>query len=898
MIQDYLTTLNIPPRNFFFIGRKEILESINSRFNEETETTRMIAICGLAGIGKTQIALEYAHHYYNHYDAFLWINASSKDTFESGMLTIARILNLSETQEKDIKIVIAAVHRWLRQCENWLLVLDDIKDEQLLNSFIPSIERGCVLITTQLHSISGIPNIEVKKMSDNEGALFLLRRARIIASNRGDDENLIVHYPEALQITQIMGGLPLALDQAGAFIEATSCGLSGYLTRYKKQSAELLKLRGGLYADDNRSVSSQWSMSIKNMAETPFALDVLRLCAFLDSESIPEELILRGVRFFNQNAVPDPAQVSAAIEVLCKFSLLRVENKNIHDKQMKVLSIHPLMQEILRAELNVDTKRQYAEYTILAVAQLFPSIEFENWDICQIYLPHARVCIKYIEDYDIASEEAAHLIHETAYYLFERVLYDKVEDFYQRAWKIQEKILGPEDKAVAKTLHNLALFYREQGNYNQAEKLFEEASRIREKSLGLWHVLTASSLHQLGWIYSRLARYDQAERLLIRALEIRQQELPYIHQGLASSYNELGHLYRHIAQYDKAKKFLEDALDIRMKLAHPHFANTLVDLAWLYFEQGDLKNAEAPLSRALLIQKGALSPNHPRIAKTLTKLGLFYCVYGRFELAEDYHRQALTIRKEVLPEDHPDLAESYDSLGLLYYHRALVDEAKKRFEEAQAKYRDAERWYQDALKIRQKMLGPTHPETTQTLNHLGLLYLAQGEYEYARKLFEEALQARKATLGETHPHVVSSLNYLAQLFVAQGDYAKAETLLLAAQAICNELRIEHPQIAGTLENLADLYVLLRRYEEASALYEQVIPIYETKLVPNHPRTVEILKKRAELLEREGDNTGALELQQPIEALIDILKERATFLRSKGDDIGASELEQRIKALQA
>lgn len=899
MLYDGLLTLDLPSRNVFFTGREEYLGRIDQGFRDEIgiQATQTLALCGLAGIGKTHIALEYAHRNYNNYQAVLWVNASTKDNFEFDMLTIARRLALTDPEEKDVSIMITAVHRWLKRLDSWLLVLDDVKDEQSLKDFIPSIEKGRVLITTQLNEISGITNIDVERMSESEGVLFLLRRSREIAPNSGDGQTLVATYPDARQIVEIMDGLPLALDQAGAFIEETLCGLAGYVTRYKMRSKELLEWRGEAYGPDDKSVKARWSISIDNMAKIPFALDVLHFCAFLNAEAIPEELILTGLHFFNPEASFDSPQIVEAIEKLCKFSLLRKTTRRIHDTDMDVLSIHRLMQEVLRVELDPDTKRQYAENTILAVSHAFPSIEFSSWDECQVYLPHAKICLGYIKDYRITSVDAAHLIHEAAYYSFERIQYHDVEAQYLLALQMLQDTLGKEDSDVAKILHNLALYYREQGQYSRAEELFRKAWRIRERELGKQHIHTAASLHQLGWIYNRLARYELAEKYLKRALEIRLKELPHEHQWIASSYNELGSLYRHTAQYDEAKKFLEDAFDIRIKLAHPRFAKTLVDLAWLYFEQGDLKSAEDPLLAALKIQNKSISPHHPHRAKTLSKLGLLYCASGRFDIAEQLHHQALQIRREILPPKHPDMAESYDSLGLLYYHRAREDDMKKRFEEARIQYDQAEKYFRDAITIRQEVFGETHPDTLQARNHLGLLHLARGEYEQAGQIFEATLQARKEMLGNKHPQVVTSLNHLAQLAIIQADYGKAEKLLLEAREVWNKLHIEHPQIARTLEILADLYVLLHRDEEAEALYEEVIPVYTKKLVPNHPDTIEILKKREALLRRKGDKSGALELQQPIEMLIRMLKKRAEHMRNKGDEVGAAELEQRFQVLQ-
>jgi len=831
-----LTLQNFPRRNIFFTAHDDTLQKIHAQFSKTPDRIQKVALRGLAGIGKTHLAIEYAHRFFNAYTVVLWINASSKGQFDSDIVTIAKLLDMPEKDEQELGLLINFVRQWLTQCPRWLLILDDVKDEELLKNFIPSTGSGHVLITTQLQGIKDIHEIEVRKMTDEEGALFLLRRTRIIPANADDDPKLVEQYVDAKKISQLSDGLPLALDQAGAFIEETSCGFSKYLERYERQRAILLGRRGEHYIK-SESVSSTWLMSINTMKKTqPLVIDVLRLCAFLSPDAIPEELLLDGVHYYHyasQGTSITREALSDAISLLCRFSFLQ------HKSNDNMLSIHHLLQLVIQDDMEEHVQYKWAECALLIVNNAFPPIVFNTWNLCQRYLPQAKACVNLIEKFTIQTVEAAHLLRETAFYLFERVHYDEVEKLYQRTLDIQE-VLEPEQEETATTYHNLALFYREQARYDEAEALFREAFNIRKQRLGLNNSYTASSLHQLGWIYNAKARYEKAEKLLQQALDIRLQCLSPEHQDIATSLNELGQLFRHRAMYEKAQESLQQARSIREKvlgLGHPHTAQTLVDLAWVYYEINELGEAETLLFLALDIQKNTLNQDHPRIARTLNSLGMLYCVLNRFKQAGEFYNQALAICKRVLSFEHPLLAQTYDNQGLLNYH--------------QKDYIKSEELYKQALNIRSTVLGPNHPDTAQTLNHLGQLYFKRGLYSEARNYFEDALKARRAVLGPRHPYVATCLNYLARLHASQENYTQAEELYKQALNIRVRVWTVHPRIAQTLRDLAELYTIEGRYAEAEDLYSNALVIYKQTLPADHPLVAKVLADYEEVLKQRS-----------------------------------------------
>ena len=237
--------------NPFFIGREDILKKLHAipALRDEHRKKYPLklplqqlpqALIGLGGIGKTQIALQYAYRYMHDYHTIVWLRADSLQTLRSDFAAIATLLNLPEKQLPDQEQIIVAVKQWLRSMTRWLLIFDDVETPETIYSFLPSPCYGHILITTRSQSFVpeiGAQSVEVDEMTQEEAMDFLLQRARIIERAGSHTSALQTDRTLARTITETLGRLPLALDQAGAYIQRTQCGLSGYYDAYQKNLA-------------------------------------------------------------------------------------------------------------------------------------------------------------------------------------------------------------------------------------------------------------------------------------------------------------------------------------------------------------------------------------------------------------------------------------------------------------------------------------------------------------------------------------------------------------------------------------------------------------------------------------------------------------------------------------
>ena len=251
------------PRNPFFTGREEILEALQTHLstNQVIALTQSYALHGLGGVGKTQIALEYAYRHALEYSAVFWIGAETEESIVSGLLRIAEVLHLPERDDKDQQRVVASVQRWLNMHDQWLLVWDNVEDLALLDPFLPSTRSGAMLITTRHQALGTLARgLVLLPMEQKEGMHFLLHRAKVLAQEATSEhlrrfaEQMPAEYRAAEELVAVLGGLPLALDQAGAYLEETGCGFEGYLHHYKQQRLRLLDRRGAARNDHPNSV--------------------------------------------------------------------------------------------------------------------------------------------------------------------------------------------------------------------------------------------------------------------------------------------------------------------------------------------------------------------------------------------------------------------------------------------------------------------------------------------------------------------------------------------------------------------------------------------------------------------------------------------------------------------
>jgi hypothetical protein len=250
---------NVPyRRNPFFTGRDQVLKDLHKvlRKGSEAALTQVAAIAGLGGIGKTQTAVEYAHRYRDDYKAVLWVRVESDSSTTSGFLEIAGMLNLAA---KDAQESVQAVNRWLGSNAGWLLIFDNADEPEKLKPFLPTDPKGHILITSRAQVFHGLAQpVRLEVLAPEKALEFLLKRTEREASDAAEKES-------AEHLAKELGYLPLALEQAGAFISENGSQFGDYLASYRKQRLQLLNKAKPIAGDYEESVATTWLMNFNQI---------------------------------------------------------------------------------------------------------------------------------------------------------------------------------------------------------------------------------------------------------------------------------------------------------------------------------------------------------------------------------------------------------------------------------------------------------------------------------------------------------------------------------------------------------------------------------------------------------------------------------------------------------
>ena len=379
---------NIPyRRNAYFTGREDILKRIREAFRTDKTValTQPQAISGLGGIGKTQTAVEFAYRYRNDYNYVLWVRADSNETLISDYITIAQLLQLSDQGVEESKYLIDAVKRWLEQNSDWLLILDNADSMKRIHEFLPIDGAGHIILTTRSQAVgTSAGHLEVEQMEQVDSTLLMLRRSKLLTLNTPIKQASEQDRHQAEVLVVELGGMPLALDQAGAYIEETGCGLAEYLDLYRTHRQSLLERRGKTSIDHPKSVATTWLLSFQQVEQVnPVAADLLRLCAFLDPDSIPERFIIIGAPKLGpilKGVADNPFLLNEAIEELRKFSLIQ------RNPESKMLSIHRLVQAVLKGNMSSRMQTEWVKRVSQAIDITFPVLNTNKEDFIQQYV--------------------------------------------------------------------------------------------------------------------------------------------------------------------------------------------------------------------------------------------------------------------------------------------------------------------------------------------------------------------------------------------------------------------------------------------------------------------------------------------------------------------------------
>jgi tetratricopeptide (TPR) repeat protein len=882
--------------NPFFVGRDAILCQLHRAFTQGERPAVVQAVNGLGGVGKTQVAVEYAHRYRGDYQDILWVRTEDPALLVSDFARLALDLGLIRQPSADVAGDARRTLRELNGPVSRLLILDNAPDEEAVRAWLPVTGKCRTVITSRFTSWSpAVRAIDVGALEPDAARDFLVRRTGLADSE--------ANQRCADRLAEELGCLPLALEQAAAFIKEAGVSFDRYLEYFAEARSrrDLLARRVLGSTHYPESVAATWLTTMQRLG--PLARLVLNLAAFLAADAIPRNLIWEA-RDLLQEGLQQPAEtvgqghvevrqfdLDQALGQLNRYSMIRLAAESF--------SVHRLVQAVVRDGSDESIQAAWAGRAVLAVDQVFPDPDFSNWGECAQLLPHARAAATWVEQWGFVAPEVAHLLQRTAFYLRHRGEYPYAEILLRQALEITREVLGEEDLNYAISLNNLASLYEARGEYTKAEPLYNQSLTILRAVVGERHPNIVTALSNLAGLYNAQGRYGEAESLYGKGMEIAREVLGKAHPDYANLMNNLAELYREQGRYAEAEPLNIQALECRRKAlgeGHPKVATSRNNLALLYWSMGKYDKAEPLYLEARETTRAAVGEAHPHYAMAINNLAGVYMAQGRYAEAKPLYLQALEIRRSALGERHPDYATALNNLA--HWHAAQGEEA------------DAEPLYAQALKIKCEALGEEHPDTVNLLNNLGVLYQRKGEHSKAESLHQRALEISRKSQGESHPDVAASLNFLGVLYQAKGAYEKAQAMCLRALEIRrNALGEYHPHYAISLSNLASLYGVMGKSAEAVTLCGQALEILRHALGDNHLDYLIVRDKlaclwcaqrqygKAEPIFRETLETACQVLGERHHLVLTTLEHCANMLRITGRSDEAARLEARAAVIR-
>ena len=735
---DIPTFINKPnQKNEHFSNREEILENLQAGF---AAGDRMQYLTGMSGIGKTQIALEFAFRHEGDYDHIFWVNTETETTLlESYQQFSSALQLLSIPKEKQTgERIIQSVLQWLDTHESWLIVFDNAADIASDSPWWPKCNHGHCLITTQKSDLPvGKKHIIVEFLPE-EAVHFLKKRT-------GKQE-----LDSMAAVAKRLGYHPLALEQAAAYIAnnklTTFASYLQLLTDHGLTTLEETKDKDITYY--RKSVTTTMEIAIAKI-EMEEARQLLYLCSYLAPENIDPAL-------FQQNAglLPDPLQTQFMDDLqknrvwraLTEYSLLEAR------KGKAGYSMHRLLQEVIRRQIGED--RQWARYCLNLLGAVF-DLEYGKTKSHETFiklLPHVEAFAENIASYFVEEEDQKKL---TTLYARGGLGLDYLGNYAQalswdqKALAISEKVLGTEHPDTATIYNNIGEVYRAQGSYPLALEWYRKALAIREKAPDTDHPNTATTYNNIALVYKAQGDYPLALEWYRKALGIIEKVLGTDHPDTATTYNNIALVYQVQGDYPLALEWYQKALGIREKALgtdHPDTAATYNNIASVYQAQGDYPLALKWYQKDLAISEKVLGTDHPDTATTYNNIAVVYKAQGDYPLAQKWHQKALAIREKVLGTDHPDTATTYNNIALVYHAQGAFDEALQ--------------WSLKDLEICEKRLGPNHPDTAIAYGTIAQIYTGKNQISDAIHYMQKAYDVFQATLDDNHPYTKQAKSFL------------------------------------------------------------------------------------------------------------------------------------------
>ena len=849
---------NVDGHNPHFIGRLPILRTLRDNFVNPGHVGVVTAVNGVGGLGKTALAIEYAHSFADEYGGGRWqVRCAGKDDLRLALAELATPMGFefTEDEKKNPELTLERVRRELkklaevREPHRCLLLLDNVDRPPLLDpAMVERLNGGDwlhILATTRLgeNELYGAHKdrtfLAVDELAQQD-ALALIESYQRDGAFRSDADQ-----EAAKEIVRLVGCFTLAVESVAVYLGqyARDVTCVGFLSRLKKEGLEGLESAAAQSTEAILHGEKRLSATLGPTLERLGAAERLALefAAVLppDQVALPWLRTLVGKTFpeLERDAEPGyPDSWKSLLRSLLSLRLLQATDVVDEEKQPCVVRVHRLVQQLVFRDCPDQERATNQQAVDALITERCATLRnITNWVMARWELePLAALANQWDQE---NHPNAAWLLTQAGLRLQELAEWCQCEPLLRRALAIDERSYGPDDPKVAIRLNNLAQLLQETNRLLESEPLLRRALAIHERCYGPEHQEVAFVLRNLAYLLHATNQLADAERLYRRTLAIIERGYGSEHPNVAAAVNNLAQLLQDTKRLAESEPLYRRALAIyecSYGRDHPSVASVLNNLAQLLQDTNRLAEAEPLIRRALAIDERSYGPIHPKVAIRLNNLARLLKATNRLTEAEPLYRRSLAINERSYGPEHQEVVTVIHNLAhLLRATNRLVE---------------AEPLMRRVIPVFEKSLGEEHPKVAIALNNLAQLLQATNRLTEAEPLVHRALAINERSYGPVHPEVASSLNNLAQLLQATDRLSEAEPLLRRALAI-NERSYgpDHPNVARTLANLGRLLQAMYRLSEAIPLIRRSVAICEYHYGPDDPNVAEGFNYLAQLL---------------------------------------------------
>lgn len=786
---------NVPPYNRFFTGRLEELVDLRKTMTDR-RTGVITVINGLGGMGKTELALTYAHAFAAVYPGGrFYLRCEGKKRVTDALLDLLSVFHaeISEadrsSRERSSAAILWCLRRRVGEKGPVLVILDHVTSPQLLRGVetdsLTQLGPGLHMLATTRQPARPLSHLQWKTVDrlDEPAALELLEKKRSLVTPQDREA--------AEQLVRDLGGYPLAIELVSSWLAARpSVSVSDFLTRWRGENIRTLPQLAEETPDQRRqpSGSDLTSVLAPTMAElSSLSRRILEYATCWHPDQVPAPWLKSLVEAEGLLASTQPGYESpwdASLRELEQFGLWSPAEK----ESRTVLRLHRFVQQWLSRRIPVSKRKTFAIAVDTMIRNVFadspsaPTDSSRRWE-----LPVLEALAERWRD--LGRPGTGWLLGRVGQRWMLQNEWSRAERPLRHAVEWHELQAHPEVEQQVRDLLNLAENTRVAGRWDEAGMLMDRAVQLDARLKQPNHPLASTLLVNRAQLDCDLQQWSRAEQLAQQALATEEADHGMEHPDLIPALNLLARVCRQQHRFEDAIVFLRRAMAIAAAAFPANDLEVLPlwnNLAALELERGRHNDAEVWLQKALEVDRRLWGPRHPLVATTLNNLAMVYRARAEAVAAVEALRQALEINEETFGTAHPHTLRTMNNLADVLRETGQVAEALATF--------------RTVLQAGEKTWGTDHPEQATTATNLARLLVDLGTLDEARTLAEEALKVRQHSLGESHPLVARTWDVLCRVHAAAGRSAEARQCGASAVAI---LRVacgnDHPWTVAALE---------------------------------------------------------------------------------------------------